>query len=191
MGKKTEPAPDKIYLALLRGINVGGKNIIKMDSLKKTFGEMGVSGVKTYIQSGNIIFNSGETDKAKLTLTIEKTLSQRFDYEARVLLLSLAEYKKIIEKAPAGFGEEPEKYRHDVWFLMTGLSAAEVIRNLSVREGVDWVYKGKNAIYTKRLTTQMGKSRLSRIIQTPMYHNITIRNWNTSKKLLELMVYSK
>ena len=189
MGKKqTEPAAVQTYLALLRGINVGGKNIIKMDSLKKTFEEMGFSGVKTYIQSGNIIFSSGETDKVKLTQVIEKALTEKFKYEARVLLLGLAEYQKIIDGAPTGFGEEPEKYRHDVWFLMTGLNAAELMRNISIREGVDSVYKEKNAIYTKRLTSQMGKSRLSRIIQTPMYQNITIRNWNTSKKLLELMV---
>jgi len=175
------------YLALLRGINVGGKNIIKMASLKTAFEEMGVSCVKTYIQSGNVIFCAGETDKAKLTRKIEKNLSQKFGYEARVLLLGLAEYRKIIEGAPAGFGDEPEKYRRDVWFLMEGLSAAEVIRNLSPREGVDWIHAGKGAVYTKRLTSQMGKSRLSKINQLPMYQNMTIRNWNTSRKLLEMM----
>ena len=177
----------RVCLALLRGINVGGKNLIRMDALRTAFEETGFSCVQTYIQSGNVIFHAGEPDKAKLTLTIEKNLSQKFGYEARVLLLSLAGYRKIIEGAPAGFGEEPEKYRYDVWFLMTGLSAGGVIRNISPREGVDWVYGGKGAIYTKRLSSQMGKSRLAKVIQLPMYQNITIRNWNTSKKLLELM----
>ena len=174
-------------LALLRGINVGGKNLIKMDALKAAFEEMGFTRVKTYIQSGNVIFYAGEADKIKLTKKIEKNLSQKFGYEARVLLLNLAEYRKIIEGAPAGFGDEPEKYRCDVWFLMEGLNAAEVIRNLNPREGVDLVYAGKGAIFTKRLTSQTGKSRLSKINQLPMYQNMTIRNWNTSRKLLEMM----
>lgn len=67
------------YLALLRGINVGGKNIIKMVDLKACFEEMDLSDVTTYIQSGNVVFASTETDSAKLTDKIEKTLSKRFN----------------------------------------------------------------------------------------------------------------
>ena len=182
------------YLALLRGINVGGKNIIKMEALRAAFEEMGFSSVVTYIQSGNVVFCTDEKDKKQLTTTIEKRLSQKFGYEAKVLLLSYTEYKKIIEGAPAGFGDEPDKYRYDAWFLMDGLSAAEVIRDLDFREGIDWIHagKGKNgtagsAVFTKRLTSQMGKSRLSKINQLPIYQSITIRNWNTSRRLLEIM----
>jgi hypothetical protein len=64
------------YLALLRGINVGGNNVIKMNDLKKTFEEMGFSGVQTYIQSGNVIFYGGENNKAKLSRKIEQTLTR-------------------------------------------------------------------------------------------------------------------
>jgi uncharacterized protein (DUF1697 family) len=177
----------KTYLTLLRGINVGGKNIIKMENLKKTFEEMHYTNVKTYIQSGNIIFDSDEADREKLTDTIEKTLSKKYNYSARALLLSFAELKKIIEGIPPGFGEDPQQYRYDIWFLIPPLNAGEVMRNISVREGVDWIHKGKNAVYTTRLTEQMGKSRFTKIIQTPMYQNITIRNWNTGRKLFELM----
>jgi uncharacterized protein (DUF1697 family) len=174
----------KTYLALLRGINVGGKDIIKMDALKQAFEEISCTGVKTYIQSGNVIFRSLETGKAKLKQSLETALSEKFNFDARLLLLDRASYKKIIEEIPAGFGDEPETYRYDVWFLMNGLSAGEVISNVSIREGVDWIYGGKNAVYAKRLISQAGKSRLTKIIGHPVYQNMTIRNWNTCKKLL-------
>ena len=109
-----------IYIALLRGINVGGKNIIKMETLKQLFIDMEFSDVKTYIQSGNVVFSTKEVDREKLVRTIEK---------------------------------------------------------------------GKNAIYTSRLTSEMGRSYFSKIMQTPVYKSITIRNWNTTKKLLEMTVF--
>ena len=68
------------YLVLLRGINVGGKNIIKMADLKASFEEMGFSSVVTYIQSGNVLFQSEEKDKALLTTKVEKGLSKRFQF---------------------------------------------------------------------------------------------------------------
>jgi hypothetical protein len=73
------------YLALLRGINVGGKNIIKIVDLKASFEAMGFSNVLTYIQSGNVVFQSDEKDKAVLATRIEKGLSKRFDFLARVV----------------------------------------------------------------------------------------------------------
>ena len=76
------------YLALLRGINVGGNNIIKMADLKACFESLGLTDVVTYIQSGNVIFKSAEKDKAKLTKMIEAGLSKRFNYEARLVVIS-------------------------------------------------------------------------------------------------------
>ncbi|MBK8781165.1 MAG: DUF1697 domain-containing protein [Anaerolineales bacterium] len=76
------------YLVLLRGINVGGKNIVKMLDLKSSFEGMGFSNVLTYIQSGNVLFESDEKDKAILTTKIEKGLSKRFDFLARVVVVS-------------------------------------------------------------------------------------------------------
>jgi uncharacterized protein (DUF1697 family) len=74
------------YLALLRGINVGGGNIIKMADLKGCFEEMGFAAVATYIQSGNVVFRSEEKDAARLVNRIERALSARFAYASRVVL---------------------------------------------------------------------------------------------------------
>jgi uncharacterized protein (DUF1697 family) len=175
------------YLALLRGINVGGKNIIKMADLKASFESMGLSDVTTYIQSGNVVFASTEKDIAKLTDKIERTLSKRFNYTSRPVLVAHPEMKKIVAGAPKGFGDEPDKYRYDVIFLKEPLTPAKAMEQVSIREGVDQAYEGKYVLYFSRLISRASQSHLTKIIGLPMYQNMTIRNWNTTTKLLALM----
>ena len=174
------------YIALLRGINVGGKNIIKMEGLKQVFVDMGFSGVKTYIQSGNVLFQASEGEKLALTRRIEEQLKKQFSADIKTLLLTVEDLVEVVENAPENFGAEPEKFRYDVWFLLPPTVLNDVVSNIRLREGVDFLQAGKNVIYTSRLTSQMGRSYFSKIIQTPVYKNITIRNWNTATKLLEL-----
>ena len=175
-------------ITLLRGVNVGGKNIIKMEMLKQCFEDMGFSDVKTYIQSGNVIFSTQDSVKRKLAEIIECQLLKTFSIETTTAILTSDELKKIVEKAPENFGSEPEKYRYDVWFLLPPVTANEIMSNIRLREGVDFLQAGENVVYTSRLTSKMGRSYLQKIIQTPVYKNITIRNWNTTRKLLELAI---
>jgi len=178
---------NKFYIALLRGINVVGKNIIKMEQLKQVFDNMGFSDVKTYIQSGNVIFRTSESDKLELTDRIENQLRKNFSAEIKTLVLTADDLAETVENAPENFGAEPEKFRYDVWFLLPPTKINDVVSNLRLREGVDFLQAGKNVIYTSRLTSQMGKSYFSKIMQTPISKNFTIRNWNTTKTLLELI----
>ena len=174
------------YLVLLRGINVGGKNIIKMADLKASFEKMGFSSVLTYIQSGNVVFQSDEKDKTALTTRIEKGLSKRFNFEAKVVVISQKELAAIIKSAPEGFGKEEKKYRYDVIFLKEPLTSKEAMESVRVREGVDTAQAGKQALYFSRLISRASQSYLTKIIGMPVYQNMTIRNWNTTTKLLEL-----
>ena len=174
------------YIALLRGINVGGKNIIKMEQLKQVFVDMGFYDVKTYIQSGNVIFRTQENDKLKITKRIESQLQKNFHVEIKTLVLTADELAETIENAPEKFGIEPEKFRYDVWFLLPPSTVTDIVSNVRLREGVDFLQTGKNVIYTSRLTSLMGKSYFSKISQMTFYKNTTIRNWNTVTKLLEL-----
>jgi Uncharacterized protein conserved in bacteria len=175
------------FIALLRGINVGGKNIIKMEQLKQVFDDMGFSDVKTYIQSGNVIFRTSESDKLKLTDRIENQLQNIFFAEIKTLVLTADDLTEAVENAPENFGTEPERFRYDVWFLLPPTMMNDVVPNLHLREGVDFLQAGKNVIYTSRLTSQMGKSYFSKIAQMQFYRNLTIRNWNTTTTLLELI----
>lgn len=175
------------YLVLLRGINVGGKNIIKMADLKASFEEMGFSNVVTYIQSGNVVFQSDDKDKTALTTRIEKGLSKRFNINAKVVVISQKELAGIVKSAPEGFGKEEKKFRYDIIFLMEPLTPKEAMKSVSVREGVDTAHAGKQALYFSRLISRASQSYLTKTIGMPVYQNMTIRNWNTTTKLLALM----
>ena len=175
------------YLALLRGINVGGNNIIKMSDLKACFDNIGFANVRTYIQSGNVLFKSTEKDKLKLTHKVEKALSERFSYKSRLVIVAYKELKSVVDGAPKGFGKDLDKYRCDVIFLKEPLTAREAMKNVSTKEGVDKAHMGRYVLYFSRLISKATQSRLTKIIALPMYQNMTIRNWNTTTKLLALM----
>lgn len=174
------------YLALLRGINVGGNNIIKMAALKACFEGMGFADVATYIQSGNVVFSTQIADQKLLVRTIEHSLSKQFKYKSRVVLLSFDMLRRVVAESPRGFGDNPDTYRYDVLFLKEPLTPQQAMSAVEVRDGVDKVSIGKHALYSSRLISRATQSRLSKILQKPEYQYMTIRNWNTTTKLLAL-----
>ena len=175
------------YVALLRGINVGGKNLIKMAELKACFEALGFQNVSTYIQSGNVLFSADASDRARLTRRIERALTETFSYSSRVMLRSHAEMKAVVAGAPTGFGSDPAAYRYDVIFLKEPLTAAEVMKSVTTKEGVDQAFAGKGVLYFSRLIQKAAQSHLPRIITMPVYQSMTIRNWNTTTKLLSML----
>jgi len=175
------------FVALLRGINVGGNNIIKMTDLKACFEEMKFANVVTYIQSGNVLFETSETNEKKLVEKIEKALSAEFDYESRLVLVSHPHLKRIVENCPRDFGTSAAKFRYDVIFLKEPLTALEAMKSVSVKEGVDTAHAGDGVLYFSRLISKATQSRLNKIIGTPAYQNMTMRNWNTTTQLLAMM----
>ena len=175
------------YVALLRGINVGGKNLIKMVELKRCFEGLGFTNVRTYIQSGNVLFSTEDSDQARLTGQIEDALSKTFDYRSRVVVRSDKQMKAIIASAPRGFGSDQATYRYDVIFLKEPLTAAEAMQNVTTKDGVDQAFAGNGVLYFSRLISKATQSRLPRIIAMPVYQSMTIRNWNTTTKLLEML----
>jgi uncharacterized protein (DUF1697 family) len=171
----------------LRGINVGGKNIIPMGVLRSCLEGAGLTEVQTYIQSGNALFRTDVSPRARLTRQLEKLLSERFGYVAAVVVRSAAELRNVVVKAPAGFGSEPGKYRYDVLFLMDGEAAPAVLRQISLKEGVDTAYSGRGVVYFRRLTARAAQSHLSRLVSLPVYKRVTVRNWNTTTRLAQLL----
>lgn len=174
------------YVALLRGINVGGANVIPMAALRAAFETLGLVDVVTYIQSGNVLFRGGG-DVARLAKRIERGLSAEFGYSAAIVLRSRAQMKAIVGGAPRGFGAAANRFRYDVVFLQEPLDAAEALQSVRTREGVDEAHAGDGVIYFSRLIARASQSHLPRLASTPVYRHMTIRNWNTTTKLLQLM----
>ena len=176
------------YVILIRGINVGGKNKVPMAGLRKCLEELGYSDVATYIASGNVILRSDKRAK-EVKAQIEGILPENFELDdefIKVLVLTHNQFQSVIDNKPQGFGEQPEKYHSDAIFLMD-IDTAEAMPAFDPREGVDKVWPGDGVIYSQRLSAQRTKSRLSKIMGTPAYKSMTIRNWNTTTKLLEIL----
>lgn len=175
------------YVALLRGINVGGKNLIKMPALKACFEADGFADVATFIQSGNVLFASPEAHVAGLTQRIEEMLGYTFGYEATVVVRNRAQMRAIVEHAPKGFGTEPAAYRYDVIFLKPPLTSKIALESVPTKPGVDEAHAGTGVLYFSRLIEKATQSRLNKIVSSPIYADVTIRNWNTTTKLLSMM----
>jgi uncharacterized protein (DUF1697 family) len=175
------------YIALLRGINVGGKNLIRMPALKAAFEEDGFGDVATYIQSGNVLFSAPSARTTALTDRIETLLAEAFDYVPTVVVRNRTQMRAIVDGTPKGFGTEPAKYRYDVVFLKEPLTAKAAMKSLQLKPGVDEAHAGTGVLYLSRLDARATQSRLNSIASSPIYPSVTIRNWNTTTKLLSLM----
>lgn len=176
------------YVALLRGVNVGGKNKVAMADLKKHLEALGFSDVITHGASGNVILESDKS-AAKVKTDMEKALLENFKLDddlIKVLVLTRKQFETVVEDKPKGFGDEPNTYYSDAIFLID-VDAVEAMTAFSPREGVDQVWKGHGVIYSQRLGAQRTKSRLNKIMETPFYKSMTIRSWSTTQKLLKLL----
>jgi uncharacterized protein (DUF1697 family) len=173
------------YLALLRGINVGGKNLVRMTDLRAAFDEMEFADVATYIQSGNVLFRAPRQSRGKLAARLESELSARLGLQVKVVLLTAAQLREVIDRAPEGFGAPSD--RCDVIFLRAPLSAKKAFDLLETKEGVDRAWAGREVLYFARLAAKASSSRLSRIVMRPEYGDMTIRSWSTATRLHALM----
>lgn len=175
------------YLALLRGINVGGNNPVPMADLRATVADLGATDVATYIQSGNVLFDGGRAGATTWIERLEVALAERFAYKARVTLRSHAELRSIVDGAPKGFGTAPDRFRSDVVFLLGPSSAREAVTQMRARDGVDTMAAGDGVVYFERLIARATQSYLSKVIGTPIYREMTIRNWRTTTTLLRML----
>lgn len=174
-------------MALLRGINVGGNRKVPMADLRACFEELGAGHVRTYIQSGNVLFDGGRTAPAAWTDRIEMAVSKGFAHDARIVLRSHAQLRQIVAKAPPRFGARPDEYRSDVLFLKGPTTAKDVVAQLKPRDGVDRVAAGTGVVYFERLTARATQSALPKVIGLPVYKEMTIRNWRTTTTLLTML----
>lgn len=175
------------YVVLFRGINVGGRNKIPMAELREHL-SADFTNVSTYIQSGNVILES-DLSATKVAEHIDANLRSAFTIDSdlvRVLVLDKKAYGEVVSGAPKGFGSDADTYRYDVFFYM-GVTAKQVEPHIVAHPEVDTVTVGKRATYHRRIAARASSSRVNKIISSPVYPGITIRNWNTTTKLAALL----
>ena len=174
------------YVAFLRGINVGGNSIVSMALLKETFAGLGLSGVRTYINSGNVIFSTGASDTRALVARIEKAIEARTRMKIKVLVLSHSALKKIAAAVPRTWVND-QAMRCDVWLLWREVDTRKTLGQLPIDPAIEDVKYTPGAVIWRIDRKNVTRSKMSKVVGTPLYRQLSIRNVNTIRKLNELM----
>lgn len=175
------------YIALLRGINVGGNNKISMGELKTAYEKQGFKNVVTYINSGNVIFDS-DLNEIAVKKICEETITTVFGFRILVCIISATEFKEALMNVPKWWNKASDS-KHNAIFVISPGSTYEIIKEVGEckpeYEKVD--YHGRVIFWSAPLKT-FNHTRWSKILENKKVCNmITIRNANTTMKLTELI----
>jgi uncharacterized protein (DUF1697 family) len=173
------------YVALLRGINVGGKTLIKMADLRTCVEGLGFDDVSTYIASGNVLFAT-DGDAGRLADTIEHAIEERFELPVKVVVLDRTAYGRIVKAIPkAWIGDDA--VRANIAFVRPGTDAKKVVGELDPDPEVEEVKAVKGAILWATRRDALNRSALRKLIAGAAYKELTVRNLNTTLKLQKLL----
>lgn len=144
--------------------------------------------VDTYIASGNVLFDlqpAMAVEEAEAA--VSELIATTFGLDVPVVIRTHAQLRATVLDAPAGFGENPATFHSDVVFLKSPLTSEQVMSIVELREGVDRAWPGQGVVYFARLSAERARSRMTKLIVRPEYQSMTIRNWSTTTRLLELL----
>lgn len=176
----------KEYIAFLRGINVGGKNMIAMPLLKTAFEGAGFTNVSTYINSGNVLFSSEDTDIAALQQRCRQAIRDAFGLDIPVAVLSGEEYSTALSFAPEWWDNDSGS-KHIAVFVIAPANASDLVREVGIKPEYEQAFAHGAVIFWSAPLKTFSRTKWSKVIATPAYSGITIRNANTTKKLLTLL----
>jgi uncharacterized protein (DUF1697 family) len=173
------------YVAFLRGVNVGGKGIVSMAAIKEALLALGLSDVRTYINSGNVIFSTRASDAEPLTARIEKALEEHTGMTIKVLVIDHKTLKKMVDAIPRNWVDD-KTMRTYVLLLWKELDDRGILDRLPIKPGIDELRYTPGAVVWRVDRENVGRSQMNRIVGTPLYKKVTIRSANTMRKLNEL-----
>lgn len=177
----------KKYIALLRGINVGGNNKISMSELKIMFEDNGYKDVVTYINSGNVIFSSYDDDEKEIKKKCETAIADKFKLNIVVTIISAKDLSTALYNAPAWWDKDTES-KHNAIFVIPPATAAEIIEQVGIaKPEYEQVSSYGQVIFWSAPIETFSKTKWAKIVGKSVYNSVTIRNANTTKKLLQLL----
>jgi len=169
------------YIALLRGINVGGNNKVEMKRLKIVLEGMGYINVSTYLNSGNALFES-EEKQDQIQANVPKVILKEFGLEIPTLIKNIDEIKRIASIIPPEWQNDKDQ-KTDVAYLFTEINSEETISELPIkREYVDLIYV-EGAIVWHVTRDNYNNSQLNKLVGSKLYKQMTVRNVNTARFL--------
>jgi len=173
------------YIALLRGINVGGKNILPMADLVKILEGLGAQKVSTYIQSGNVVFHHQEVNSDEYSSVISNEIEKQFGFAPKVLLLTEEEFDRAMDENPFPVTDENGNTLH-LGFLASEPENVS-IEKLSALKTESEHYCLTPKVFYLYAPDGVGKSRLAAAAEKIIDVDMTDRNWNTVCKIKELI----
>ena len=175
----------KVYVALLRGINVGGNNMVSMASLKEQFARLGFTDIKTYINSGNVIFRAADADPRQVENRIDRMLADIYGLNGRTVVRSTREMARVVK----AIDKEPlyPDWRCNVMFLRHTIDPKRALKDIAIQPAIErvtccpgtWLWSARLEDITRSAMMKLGK--------TPLYREMTVRNVNTTRAVLALM----
>ncbi len=175
-----------VFVALLRGVNVGGNNMISMRALKESFERMGFAEVSTYINSGNVIFKSKDDDARKLETKIERMLVKEYELNSKVVVRTFAEMEQLVKSLPRSWDGD-SSWRYNVIFLRHTIDSEEIMADLPAKSDIEEVVYRPGTLLWSALVSALTRTKMGKLSTRKMYQDTTIRNLNTTRKLYELM----
>ena len=172
------------YVALLRGINVGGNNILPMKEFRELLAALGCEDVATYIQSGNAVFKH-DSDSAGLSESITAAIASSFGFEPSVVVLSATGFSAVVAKCPFAAEAIEPKFLH-AWFLHEAATAANTVRLNELASGGEKFFLTDSAFYL-HAPNGIGRSKLGGQVEKCLGVPATARNWRTISKIAELL----
>jgi uncharacterized protein (DUF1697 family) len=185
MRRELKP-PAKIFVALLRGVNVGGKNMIRMSALKESFERMGFGDVATYINSGNVIFKAQEGDARKLERSVEGMLSSEYGLECRVVVRSLSEMADLVESLPETWDGDG-RWKYSVIFLGHSIDSENILDGLRPEGDIEQIVYRPGALLWSARISDLSRTGMHKLPGRKLFQEMTVRNTNTTRKIYELM----
>lgn len=176
----------KRYIALLRGINISGKNKIAMSELKEGFTELGFAKAATHLNSGNVIFSSIIDDKDILSDKIKAMIRDRFDLEIPVFVILQEELEEVLNNAPDWWGNDDKEIYDNIIFLMPALSYEEFHDEIGdPKTEYEKVHNYKNVVFWSFSRKDYRKTNWwSKTASAKVSDKITIRTSNTVRKIV-------
>jgi uncharacterized protein (DUF1697 family) len=181
------PEHDDVYVAFLRGINVGGNNMVSMKALKGSFERLGLDEVSTYINSGNVVFRASETDARALEARIDRMLSLEYRLTGKTVVRSRAEMGRLLKTIAKNWTKLDPGSRYNVIFLRHTIDSKRILDAIQLNADIEEVIYCPGTLLWSARISDLTRAAMLKLASRPIYRDMTVRNINTTTKVFELM----
>lgn len=173
------------FAAFLRAVNVGGRTV-KMAELKTCVEKVGFKDVRTFIASGNVLYNSEITDISRQTIKIEQAIQKQFGMDVKVLVREIEDMKKLVKAIPSNWVND-KVMKCDVMLLWPEVDNKKILEQMPFNSEIEEIKYVPGAVIWRIDRDKVSKSRMFKLVGTKLHKSMTVRNPNTIRKIYELM----